>query len=463
MSQKPKLSVTGYRAIWGQDLNEQIAFEYARSFARMIADANKGKDKVKVLVGRDARHSGPNIFHAAEEALEKEHIEVTYAGILPTPSMLLLTKKLGFDGGIMITASHNPPEYNGVKFIMPDGMLTNEAQTAEIEKWRAALAGADKIPSLPPDSAEPASDNAEFRMIHAQEVLKHVDADLIRSKKFTVALDSINSGGGPFAQELLARLGCEVHGINQTPDGNFAHTPEPLEKNLTDTLAFMKSVTHDVGFVQDPDADRLVLVNERGEFILEELMVSLVIKSVLSRAKEEEHESATVVNLSTTRVCEDVAREYGARFYRTKVGEANVVQKMIEVGAHVGGEGSGGAIFPAVGYFRDSLSGMALVLDLLARDGRKISEIVASFPKYVMQKDKFDFQGDLSTVYAKLKEKFADAEINTLDGVRFDWADNSWVHIRPSNTEPIVRAFGEALDQNRINAIFEQVRLTLGA
>lgn len=461
MSQKPKLSVTGYRAIWGQDLDEQIAFEYVRAFAKTVVNTSDKKEGLKVLIGRDARKSGTVILQSAKEAFEKEGVEVVYAGIIPTPSMLLLVKLLGYDAGVMITASHNPREYNGVKFIMDSGRLTNEKETIEIENKRINLTETEKTPSVQ-DHVFGEIDNKEFRKIHIDEVLKNIDVDLIKSKKFKVALDPINSTGSIITQELLAELGCETHVINGEPDGNFAHIPEPLEVNLAQTLEFMKEVKPDVGFIQDPDADRLVLVNEQGDFILEELMISLVIKSVLSRKQEGVKSQNIVVNLSTTRVCEDIVNLYGAKLWRTKVGEANVVEKMIEVDAPIGGEGSGGAIYPAIGYFRDSLSGIGLVLELLARENKKISELISTLPKYFMKKDKFPVMGDLETLYTKLKTKFPDATVNEEDGIRLDWPDRAWVHIRPSNTEPILRIFGEAKEQSRIDSIFNEVKLTLG-
>lgn len=456
MDNKPKLSVTGYRAIWGKDLDEKIAFEYARSFARFI----KNKNGKKVIVGRDARVTGPIIFKSVREAFEKEGIEVKYAGLLPTPTMLMLTKKKGYDAGVMITASHNPPEYNGMKFIMPEGRLTNQEETNQIEKVRQTLNESEKIPT-PGDTSFNIDnfDNKEWRQVHIDEVLKNIDVELIKSKKFKVALDPINSGGSIIGQELLKELGCEVHVINGEPNGQFAHMPEPLEINLSGTASFVKEVAPDIGFVQDPDADRLVLINEKGEVILEELCVTLATKSVLSRGKAND----VVTNLSTTKVFEDVANSYGAKVHRTKVGEANVVEKMIEVNAPIGGEGSGGVIYPPVGFFRDSLSGMALVLELLARENKKISEIVSSLPKYIMKKDKFTITEDINKIYKDLMSKWSNAKINTEDGVRFDWEDSSWVHIRPSNTEPIVRVFGEAKDENRINTIFKEVRLTLAS
>jgi phosphomannomutase len=234
--------------------------------------------------------------------------------------------------------------------------------------------------------------------------------------------------------------------------------PEPLEINLKETADFVKEIKPDIAFVQDPDADRLVLINEQGEVILEELTVTLAMKSVLSRGDR----NVVVTNLSTTKVFEEVAKSFGVKTEKTKVGEANVVQKMIEVSSTIGGEGSGGVIYTKVGYFRDSLSGMALILELMARENKKISDIVEELPKYIMKKEKFTITENLDEIYKKLKDKFTDAKINTEDGIRFDWENSSWVHIRASNTEPIVRVFGEAKEENEINSLFNEARLTLG-
>ncbi len=457
MDQKPKLSVTGYRAIWGKDLNEQIVFEYVSSFAKMVTENSVDKKNVKVLIGRDARQTGSKIFQSAKEALERKNIEVTYIGIIPIPTVLLLTKKLGFDGGIMITASHNPREYNGVKFIMPTGKLTNEKETARLEEIRKNLSEEDKTPVIKNTGLEEKVDNREFRKIHIAKILENIDAELIRSKNFKVALDPINSGGSIITQELLKELNCIVHVINGEPNGDFAHMPEPLPVNLEQIANAVIESKSDIGFAQDPDADRLVVIDEKGKVVLEEFSVVLATKSVLSRKELVEKENTVATNLSTTQVLKDVVEEYGGKLFRTKVGEANVIQKMEEVNACIGGEGSGGIMYPKVGYFRDSLSGIGLILELLARENKKISQIVESLPKYVMKKTKVTFTGDLNILYKDLETKFNNASINTLDGVRFDWPDSSWVHIRPSLTEPILRIFGEAKSEERIDALFQQV------
>ncbi|MDQ3245172.1 MAG: phosphoglucosamine mutase [bacterium] len=460
-SPKPKLSVTGYRAIWGEDLNEQIAFIYARSYAKMVANKDDTKNK-KILVGRDARTSGPNILASIKKAFEIEGMTITYAGILPTPTMLLLVKKLNFDAGIMITASHNPIEYNGIKFIVAGGRLTNKEETDIIQKYYDDLTMEEKFLDISIlNIAEPKIDNTEYRKIHTNEILKHIDVDLIRSKKFKVSLDPINSGGSIITQELLKELGCSVSVINGNMTGLFAHPPEPRPENLDQISKATLENNSDIGFAQDPDADRLIIVNEKGVVVSEECTLALCVKNVLSKS-----EGDIVINLSTSNMSADIAKSFGRKVYRTKIGEANVVQKILEVNAPIGGEGSSGAIYPTVNTARDSLVGIALVLELFANENKnqtkKIGEIVDELPQYFMKKDKWPLAGVLSDLYKTLKEKYPNAQINEDDGIRLDYPDSSWIHLRPSNTEPIIRLFGEAKTQNRIESLFAEVKLTLG-
>lgn len=451
MNQKPKLWVSGYRAIWGKDLDEQIAYVYARAYAKYIKEQG-GK---KILVGRDARTSGPIILSSITKAFQAEGIVVDYAGILPTPTMLLLVKKLNYVGGIMITASHNPIEYNGIKFIVSGGRLTNAEEIVKVQKFYDELTDEEKTlqgETLP----EPTKDNKEYRKIHIDEILKNINADLIRSHHFKVALDPINSGGSIITQEMLKELGCTVHVINDEMTGLFAHKPEPLPENLTETAEFVKNASVDIGFVQDPDADRLIVINEKGVVVSEEATLVLAIKNILSKEPGD-----IVVNLSTSRMGEDLAMAAGRKVYRTKIGESNVVEKLLETNSPIGGEGSSGAIYPKINTARDSLVGIALVLELLARENKKISEIVESLPKYFLKKENIHYAGDLPSVYKELKDKFVDAVVNEMDGIKFDFKDLSWIHVRPSNTEPLVRIFGEAKTVERIEALFGEVRLTL--
>ncbi|MCX6757862.1 MAG: phosphoglucosamine mutase [Candidatus Nomurabacteria bacterium] len=468
-----KLNVSGYRGIWGKDLNEQIAYEFGLAFAKLIKKhplpasplANGEEQKHKILIGRDARKTGPLMFSAFKQACEKEGVQFEYAGIIPTPSMLLLIRKLGFSGGIMITASHNPPEYNGIKFMNDKGLFLTPSQIEEIIKNKDSLSSEEKVGVRFTTQDNPMGseiDNQKFRKIHIDEILKNIDVEKIKSKKFKVAHDPINSAGSIITLELLESLGCEVFQINKEQTGEFTHMPEPTVQNLEQIAQAVKDNNADIGFAQDPDADRLVMVNEKGEIIFEEYTVVVGVKSALMKeSRLSVPIKDVVVNMSTTKICEDLATEYKTKLYRTKVGEPNVVNKMLEVNALVGGEGSGGIIYPRINPARDSLVGMALTLELMATENKKISEIVNELPKYFTQKDKIGLKHDLPIVYEKLKQKFPDGKIDTLDGIRFDFADNSWVHLRPSNTEPIVRMIGEAKDEKRIQSLLEQVRLTL--
>ncbi|MFZ2072535.1 MAG: phosphoglucosamine mutase [Minisyncoccia bacterium] len=449
MEQKPKLNVSGYRGIWNKDLDEQIAFNFGQAFAKMI----KAQNGSKILIGRDARKTGPQIFEAIKLALEKENIKYEYAGIIPTPSILLLVKKLSFDGGIMITASHNPPEYNGLKFINKRGLFATQKEIEEIEENRKNLIkNQENFLQVENENY----DNSDYRKIHIDEVLKNIDVNLIKSKKFKVAHDPINSAGSIITKELLEKLGCEVFQINGEQNGEFAHEPEPILKNLGQLAKAVSENNSNIGFAQDPDADRLVLVNEKGQILNEEYTLALAVKNVLSK-----NPSDVVVNMSTSRMSEDLVNNYGKKIHRTKIGEANVVEKMMEIGSIVGGEGNGGVIYFPISSSRDSLAGIAFILELMAKENKPISVIIDDLPKYIIKKDKITFSGDLNSLYDSLKSEFKNATVDTLDGVRFDWPDSSWIHIRPSNTEPIVRIIGEAKDENRINALFKQVKLTL--
>lgn len=449
----PKLNVSGYRGIWGKDLDEQIAYEYGRAFAKFI----KGNTGKKILVGRDARKTGGQIFSSLESAFKAENVEIEYAGILPTPSMLFLVKNLGYDGGIMITASHNPPEYNGLKFINNKGLFTDSNENEVIANNKLNLTDQEKI--LVPFSRDLNNfDNKKFRTLHINKIIENVDADLIRSKKFKVAHDPINSAGSIITLELLEGLGCEVFQINKEQNGEFAHMPEPLAPNLSQISQTVSEHHADVGFAQDPDADRLVVIDEQGTIIFEEYTLALAVHSVLSK------ETGTVVtNLSSSRTNESIAESFGMKTYYSKVGEANVVALMQEKNAIVGGEGGGGVIYPKINNGRDSLVGIALTLELMARENKKISEIVEALPRYFMKKSKMPLTGDLVETYDKLKKVFIEAMINESDGIRFDFNDKSWIQVRPSNTEPIIRIMGEAETEGKIDALFEKVNLTLGS
>jgi len=443
---KPELNVSGYRGIWGESLTEEIAFEYGLAFAKII----KNKGGKKILVGRDTRKTGINILKSLICAFKKEGLKIEHIGIIPTPSILLLVKKLKYDGGIMITASHNPPEYNGLKFIMNTGLF---ASSKEIDSIENAKENTDEDLSSLSQIKINENKTAKFQKIHIEEILKNINTNLIRKAKFKVALDPINGAGSVITQKLLKKLNCEVYVINGKENGKFTHGAEPLPKNLKQIAKAVKQSGSDIGFAQDPDADRLAVIDEKGKILSEEYTLVLAIKNIFSKKT-----SDVVVNMSTSRMNDDIVSALGKKVIRVKVGELNVVNKIIEIGAIIGGEGNGGVIYPKINMARDSLVGIALILELMAKEKKSISSIVNDIPRYILKKDKIIFRNNLNEIYEKLKLKWSKIHFNNLDGIRFDWKDYSWIHIRPSNTEPIIRIYSEAKDENRANYLIEEVK-----
>lgn len=295
-----------------------------------------------------------------------------------------------------------------------------------------------------------------FIQNHIQQILKHIDAESIRARKFKVAVDMTNGAGCVMTPELFKELGIELVPLNNIPSGKFTHKPEPLKENLGEIEALVKKENCDLGFAQDPDADRLVVINENGEMISEEYTVALGMEAIL--CKDNAENKIIVVNMSTSQMNTDIATKYRAKCVRSKVGEANVVGEMLKNNAIAGGEGGGGVIYPTINFARDSFVSMALVLELLAGRNQTVTEVIASLPKYYMKKDKVNVNGELKEIYSKLKEHFSGGIVNELDGLRLDFPDSSWVHIRPSNTEPIIRLYGEAKNEERISSLFVEVK-----
>jgi len=297
-----------------------------------------------------------------------------------------------------------------------------------------------------------------FTKEHADQILAHINVEAIRARKFRVIADMINASACVMDPYLFEQLGVELIPINNIPNGKFAHKPEPLRENLSETMKAAKELKADVGFVHDPDADRLVLIDENGEVILEEYTITLVAENILSKNPGR----TFVTQLSTSRMSEDVAKKYGSKYIRTAVGEPNVVEGIIKNNAIAGGEGNGGVIYPTINLVRDSFTGLSLILELLAERKKTVSELIALFPKYFMKKEKWSITDkDLKGIILKLKTHFKDAKTNEIDGIRFDFPDNSWLHLRPSNTEPIIRLFGEAKTEERIETLFNEAKLTL--
>lgn len=435
---EPKFTISGLRGVWGTELTAEAVDRYARAFAAFL----KSQGGTRVLIGRDGRGSGGAIAEVLAAALSASGLDVVDGGILPTPTVLFVVRTEGFSGGIIATASHNPIEYNGLKFVTSEGLFIDAKAVAAM---KAAIGGNEVVATAKPGSI---SSDETLGAKHIEHILAQVDIERIRAKRFKVVIDPINASGCVLGPMLLERLGCDVHALNCEPDGNFAHPPEPIPEHLKMLGEAVLKQGAALGFAQDPDADRLVLADETGTVVFEEYTLALAVKAALLRQP-----GPVVANLSTSRTAEDIAESYSVPFFRTPVGEANVVAGIKKHGAIIGGEGSGGVIYPAMNPCRDSFAGMALILELLAREEKPLSDIVAGLPRYAMKKTKFPFTGTFDDLKAKVIGLFPDATVNEEDGIRFDFPDRSWVTLRASNTEPIARAFAEAKTMEQAEAL----------
>lgn len=442
-----KVSVSGIRGIWGESLTLPVLFDYTQAFGKFVLKRN-GK---KVLMGRDARPTGQMIVQYTASILNAMGLDVADAGIVPTPTVLFGVRNMGYDAGIIITASHNPVEWNALKFVKDDGTFTGERDVEEILKNLADPSGEasyDRIGTYRTDE--------QVIQAHIEKVIANISANDIRKRKFRVVLDPVNSAGSVITQKLLADLGCEVKVVNGDITGRFERGTEPTPKNLTHLEKVIREHRADAGFAQDPDADRLVLIDENGRVLSEEWTLALAVEDVLSRKKGD-----TVANVSTSMTVASVTEKHGGKHFHTKVGEANVSEGIVKHKAVIGGEGNGGVIYPAINIARDSLVGIGLVLELMAGTGKKLSELADGLPKFTMIKEKFDFKGDLKKLYQELKKAFPGSVPDEQDGLRLDWKESGtpvWVHVRPSNTEPVVRAIGEAADPEKLKIAMDKIR-----
>jgi len=444
----PKLTVSGYRGIWGDTLTEDIALEYVRAFALLVLARGHATGKKTLLVGRDGRESGPLLAKAVITELVAAGFSVTDLGMMPTPTVLFLVRSEQADGAIIITASHNPIEYNGLKFATETGGFLNGSEVSEIENLRGA-------PLRGRAGGASAQGSGYFKK-HLDAILQATDISAIRAREFDVALDPINSVGCTTTPQLLDALGAAHAGINTEATGQFAHAPEPVPKNLAGLQALVQETKADVGFAQDPDGDRLVVCDETGTLPSEEVMLALSVLSIMHKTPGD-----IVINLSTSNMSEDIAASFGHKTFRSKVGEANVLAGMREHAAVAGGEGSGGIIYPKMNAARDSFAGIALILELMAREKLPLSRIIASLPRYFMTKKNISFDGDLAALFASLTRSFSDAKTTTLDGLRLDFPNRSWIHVRPSNTEPIIRIIIEAGAQMEALGLMSMMEMLL--
>lgn len=435
----------------GEGLNPLDIVKFTSAYATLIRRTSTVKNN-KIVVGRDARISGEMVKNVVCGTLMGMGFDVVNIGLASTPTTELAVTMAGACGGIILTASHNPKQWNALKLLNEHGEFLNAAEGEEVLRIAEAeafeYADIDHIGSYIEDNT--------YNEKHIESVLalKFVDVEAIRRANFRVAIDCVNSVGGIILPELLHRLGVQhVEKLYCEPTGNFQHNPEPLEKNLGDIMNLMKGGKADVAFVVDPDVDRLAMICEDGTMYGEEYTLVTVADYVLKHTP-----GNTVSNLSSTRALRDVTRKYGMQYNAAAVGEVNVVTKMKETNAVIGGEGNGGVIYPESHYGRDALVGIALFLSHLAHEGKKVSELRASYPNYYIAKNRIDLtpQTDVDAILAKVKDLYKAEEINDIDGVKIDFPDK-WVHLRKSNTEPIIRVYSEAATMEAADELGKQI------
>lgn len=452
-------SISGFRGTIGGKINENLtpidAVKFAAAYGTWLSKHTQGK-KLKIVVGRDARISGEMVSKLVSSTLIGLGIDVIDLGLSTTPTVEVMVPHLNADGGIIFTASHNPKQWNALKLLNGKGEFLSAKDGEEVleivEKDDYTFAEIDDLGSY--------TENDKGIEIHIDKILDLplVNQKLIADKKFNVVIDAVNSTGGIAIPALLDRLGVAYTKLYCEPNGHFPHNPEPLKEHLTDISKKVVDEKADFGIVVDPDVDRLALICEDGEMFGEEYTLVAVADYVLSKTP-----SASVSNLSSSRALRDIANKHGQKYEASAVGEVNVVEKMKEIGAKIGGEGNGGIIYPELHYGRDSLVGIALFLTHLAEKNMSVSELRASYPPYFMGKKKIDLDPKINvdSLLEKIKNQYKGEEISTVDGVKIDF-ENNWVHMRKSNTEPIIRIYTEAPTQKEADELAERFIHELG-
>jgi phosphomannomutase len=438
-----KISISGIRGITGESLTDEVVSDFSNAFAAFLK-------KGTVVVGRDPRASGEKIKDTVISRLNVMGLNVIYLGICPTPTVQLMVKELKADGGIIITASHNPGQWNGLKFVRKDGIFLNKNEAErliEIYEKKSFIAsakmGSIKVQDKPLDP-------------HIKKVLGCIDVQGIRKRKFKVVLDSCNGAGSVITVKLLKELGCEVIELYTDTKKPFPHNPEPVPANLNALCEKVKAAGADIGFAQDADADRLAVVTEKGVAPGEEYTLAIAAEHILS--KNRVSGPKVVTNLSTSMMVDDIAKKYGAKVIRTRIGEVNVAEEMVKQKAVIGGEGNGGVMYPGVSYSRDSLTGIGIVLDALASSGKSISSIIESLPEYFIVKEKIDCasKDEAAAFLDKVKIEFGDGTIDQTEGIKVIFK-NAWIHVRASNTEPVIRIIAEAESQNKARKLIKRI------
>ena len=439
-----KVGVSGIRGVVGEFLTPSLACAFAQAFGSYVGAG-------QVVVGRDSRSSGPMLQHAVACGLLASGCEVIDVGVTPTPSIQIYTAAIRARGGIALTASHNPAEYNALKLFNSAGLFFNHYERSELldlfhqsDFRQAPNAAIGRV----------SSDYDSPPRLHIERVLRHVNFAAIRARRFRVALDSVNGAGSRMSCAFLREtLGCELHAISVDPEKQFPRVAEPRPDTLGDLAALVAETGSEIGFAQDPDGDRLAVVDESGRILDNDDVLALAVDAALRRAP-----GPVVVNLTTSSLIDDVAGRYGCRVARTPVGEANVVELMQSAGAVIGGEGSnGGIIFPAVHLCRDSYTGMAFLLDRMAETGSTVSQLTAALPRYFRKLGKVSFRhGKLGTLMQQLEGSFPGARLDRSDGLKLS-LPAGWIHVRASNTEPLLRLAAEARTEQQVEELYGRV------
>ena len=454
-------SISGIRGTIGGAAGEGLSpvdvVKFTAAYAHFIGK-NTDTESRTIVVGRDARISGPMVSKLVEATLTGMGFDVINIGLATTPTTEIAVVMEKACGGIIITASHNPKQWNALKLLNSDGEFLNDAQGKEVLR----IAENDEYTFADVDSLGHVYINDTYNRKHIDSVLALdlVDTEAIAKADFTVAVDAVNSVGGIIIPQLLKALGVKnIIELNCEATGKFAHTPEPIPENLTQISDLMRDGKADVGFVVDPDVDRLAIVMENGDMFVEEYTLVAVADYVLSHTP-----GSTVSNLSSSRALRDVTASHGCTYTAAAVGEVNVVTKMKETGAVIGGEGNGGVIYPASHYGRDALVGVALFLTLLAKSGKKVSELKAGYPAYAIAKNKIELTPDIDVdaILEAVKKRYSSENITDIGGVKIDFPD-CWVHLRKSNTEPIIRIYSEASTIERANSLAEDIKKVIAS
>ena len=447
-------SISGFRGTIGGSVGDNLTpldlVKFTSAYSQWLKEQNPGK-KLKVVLGRDARLSGAMAASVVEGTLLGCGIDVIQIGLATTPTVEVAVTGYGADGGIILTASHNPKQWNALKLLNGRGEFLNDAEGKKV----LAIAAADDYLYAPVDELGQVIVRESYDQQHIDAVLALplVDVEAVRAARFKVVVDAVNSVGGTVIPALLRQMGVEVVELNCEPTGRFAHNPEPIPANLTEISAAVPAQKADLGVVVDPDVDRLALVCEDGSMFGEEYTLVSVADYVLSHTP-----GNTVSNLSSSRALADVTAAHGCSYSASAVGEVNVVAEMKRTGAVIGGEGNGGVIYPALHYGRDALVGVALFLTLLAKKGVSASALRAQYPAYAISKNKIELtpEIDVDAVLAQMKKKYASEKVNDIDGVKIDFPTD-WVHLRKSNTEPIIRIYSESSTEEQADALARKI------